>query len=310
MSRLKTVLIVIFALVFVGGLGAVAILTAQRQNTTKPVAPTVPQVTPHATELTGCTVNFTVSPVNPQLRCTGVTMSPNNSTITAGTDTRSLTAAATGGTAPITFTWLVTSDGTNKGNLSSTTGSTVTWSPPISLADSQTWSITATAKDATGQTDASGCSVTLSYTKPATPTHKECQNNACVTVSGAGTDNCPNNCQPTTYQHKVCLGNSCSSVQCSPATSPCADTCSTNADCGTTTTTVTPTPPAPSTHRECRNNACVSISGAGTDTCTSDVSCQPVAVAPPIPKSGSTEITIGSIILGAGAIIVGLLLAL
>lgn len=303
-NRFRNILLIIVALVFVGGLGAVVVLTASRQSTTAPVAPTVPQVVPQAAEpatTVACTLGFIVA-ATPTLKCTGITLSPNNTTISGSADTRTLTAASSGGTAPVTFAWAVTSDGADKGSLSATTGTTVTWSPPGSsnLTATQTWSITATAADATGKTDASGCSVTLNYAQQQV-THKECRNNACVVVSGAGTDTCTADvsCQQTTYQHKVCLGNACSSVQCSPATSPCADSCSTNADCGMTVST---------SHRECRNNACVVVTGAGADTCTSDVSCQPQAVAPPIPPSGSVEITIGSIILGAGALIVGLLL--
>ena len=151
---------------------------------------------------------------------------------------------------------------------------------------------------------------------PATYSYKTCENNACVNKDcNPKTSPCPslNTCQTDadckqTYQHKVCLGASCSLVQCSPSTSACADTCSSDAMC----VTAPPPPPPPSspqTHRACQNNTCATVSGAGADTCTSDVSCQPKAVAPPIPRSGSTEITIASILLGAGALFVGLLLA-
>ena len=62
---------------------------------------------------------------------------------------------------------------------------------------------------------------------PNAPTHLACQNNACVSVAGGGS-------------------NSCTS----------------NADC-----VVAPT------HMECRNNACVSVAGEGSNLCTSNANC-------------------------------------
>lgn len=191
-------------------------------------------------------------------------------------------------------------------------------------------------------TTTAACKLTFTV---AAETHKECANNACVSVPGAGADNCPNNCAQTykfkkcennackeqncvpnttpcsglstcqsdsncqsKFQHKVCLGQSCSVVDCSPPTVQCGDSCTSDVNCAPV---VPPPPSTPSaTHRVCQNRACVLVAGAGTDTCISDVACQPVAKAPPIPKSGNTALTIGGIVLGVGALVVGLLILL
>ncbi|MCL5432414.1 MAG: hypothetical protein M1484_05015 [Patescibacteria group bacterium] len=253
MSKTKIAVISLVTLLLVGILGTVAVLTAMRQNTTAPVAPTVPQAVPHAQEPT----------------------------------------------------------------------------------------TTAT------------CSLTFTVTEQ---THKECQDNACATVSGAGTDSCssdtdcitykynkcetgvnnakvckqedcsPKNvncsnqstcqsdsdCQPH-YQHKVCLtNNTCGTVDCSPNTTPCSDSCSSDSQCqpATPPPSTPPTTTVVQTHRACVNNACTTVSGAGADSCTSDVTCAPKAVAPAIPKSGNEVFTIGGLLLGAGSILVGVLLIL
>lgn len=178
-------------------------------------------------------------------------------------------------------------------------------------------------------------------------THKECQGGACTVVPGAGQDTCQSSadcpaatytfrtcegsacvvkdCEPrttpcakdtdcksgsdckTTYKHKVCLGVSCSVVDCSPPTVACGDLCSSDASCQSASPSGTT---SPTTHRECRNSACVVVSGAGRDTCTSDVSCMSKAELPPIPASGNTMLTVGGLLLGVGVIVVGLLLIL
>lgn len=102
---------------------------------------------------------------------------------------------------------------------------------------------------------------------------------------------------PATYFHKVCLGNACKTVDCAPPTVPCADSCATDAACGGVA----------QSHKECRNRACITVNGAGKDTCTSDVSCQPKAVAPPIPQSGNTFLTIAGIVTGLGILGLGFL---
>lgn len=138
-----------------------------------------------------------------------------------------------------------------------------------------------------------------------------CENNACVSkdcptpgVDCSRSDDCKQNsdCGITqTYKHNICQNNACVSVDCSPNTSPCSSSCSSNADCA---------PSQPQTHRQCVNQACQVVAGAGADTCTSDVSCRPAATPPPIPQTGSTEMTIGAILIGAGVVALGALFAL
>ena len=50
----------IFVLLFTAGMGVVVLLTSQKLSTTKPVAPTVPQDTPKASE-PACTLTFTIA---------------------------------------------------------------------------------------------------------------------------------------------------------------------------------------------------------------------------------------------------------
>lgn len=84
-------------------------------------------------------------------------------------------------------------------------------------------------------------------------THRTCQNNACVTVSGSGTSTCNSNaeCQPQT--HKMCQNNACAVVS-----GPGADTCTQNADC------------QPQTHLTCVNNTCTKVTGSGSNTCATE----------------------------------------
>ncbi|HYK08196.1 MAG TPA: hypothetical protein VEW42_01700 [Candidatus Eisenbacteria bacterium] len=105
---------------------------------------------------------------------------------------------------------------------------------------------------------------TLSSTNPWLPSwecgqkHKTCQNNACVTVNGAGSNSCTTDsqCQPQT--HKACVSNACSVVQ-----GPGQDMCSTDSQC------------QPQTHKACVSNACSVVQGPGADTCATDTECQP-----------------------------------
>lgn len=119
--------------------------------------------------------------------------------------------------------------------------------------------------------------------------------------------------QPKIFRHKVCLGSACSAVDCSPPSVPCANSCSANSDCSSSASLLSgsgPATPAATAkfHQECRNNTCVKVSGPGKDTCTSDVSCQPAAALPPVPESGNPALTIAGLVLGVGALVLGLLL--
>ncbi len=129
--------------------------------------------------------------------------------------------------------------------------------------------------------------------------HYACVNQACQLVNGSGANQCTTNaqCAPVVrVTHRSCLNGACQILN-----GAGTDSCSSNADC---------TVAAPATHRACVNQSCQIVSGAGADTCTSDVSCRPVAVAPQVPQTGSTEITIGLIILGIGALAIGALFTL
>lgn len=129
-------------------------------------------------------------------------------------------------------------------------------------------------------------------------THKECRSNSCQTVSGAGQSSCnmDSDCAPAQPQtHKECRNNACVAVS-----GAGSDGCNMDSDCVA----------APVTHKTCQNNSCVTVSGAGTDSCMSDASCRPAATPPPIPKSGNELFTIAGLILGAGSLLVGLLLIL
>lgn len=315
-ARVKTIIAGAFfsILVIVGAV--VAVLVALKQNTTQPVAPTVPQIKPRAAEQTttpACTLQFTV----------------------AGAQTvvcDSLTADVTSGKAPFTVNFTLKGHTAGGGSIVNYKfdfgdGATPVGQTSNTISHQYTSSGTFTAKgtvaDNLGNTDggSGSCQITINssqitykFNKCETGVNnsKVCKQEDCVPSNTpcSGLSNCQTDadCQPK-FQHKVCLGNSCSSVDCSPPTTQCADSCSTDANC--VTTFVPPATPSPTpTHRECRNRACVVVTGAGTDTCSSDVSCQPVAVAPPIPRSGNTAATVGAIVLGIGALAVGLLILL
>lgn len=276
MSKIRIVLLSILATVLVGGLGAVVVITALRQNTTQPVAPTVPQVTPRASEPTttaACTAKFTVA------EKTHKECKNNACSVVTGPGTDSCTGDSD--CAPATYSYKTCE---NNACVSKDC------SPKTSPCPSQ-----------------NTCN---SDTDCKTYTYRVCENNACVTKSCVPSNkpcdqliSCQTNfdCRAITYKHSVCLGTACTSVDCSPSTQPCDSICKNNVDCGATVT---------QTHKDCRNNACVVVTGAGADGCTSDVSCRPAAAPPPIPPSGNTSATITGLVLGVGALLVGLLLAL
>lgn len=247
------------------------------------------------------------------LKCTNITLDPT--TVAPGQRFR-LEAFASGGIGNLSYTWKVSTNGAGSGTFSSTNNKIVLWTAPSTLPGNQTWTFTATVKDTTGKTDSSGCTQTLSYsvTPPPPPTfnHKVCNsNNACVTVPCSPTTvdcssstDCKSNadCQTTTYKFNTCENNACVRKVCPDPKTPCEkDTdCKSDNDCKTTTVT----------HKECQNNACVTVSGAGSDTCTSDASCQPAATPPPVPESGNTALTLGALLIGLITVLGGVFLAL
>ncbi len=312
-GRSKTIIAgVFFSIVLMVG-AMVAILVAYRQNTTAPVAPTVPQVTPRAAEpatTPDCKVTFTVA-------------SPSAAVCD------NLTANPTSGTAPLTVSFTLTGHATPAGSIVSYkfdfgdgTAPRGQSSNTISYTYTKDGTFTAkgTVTDASSNVspDVTSCQVTITpgrvvykYKKCETGVGgaPACKEEDCVPsntpCSGLSTCSSDTDCQPK-YKHKVCLNQTCSVVDCSPPTVQCADSCTSDTSCLPVTPLPAATPSA--THRECRNQACVLVAGAGTSTCTSDVSCRPIATPPPIPRSGNVLLTIGGVILGLGAVVVGLLL--
>lgn len=128
---------------------------------------------------------------------------------------------------------------------------------------------------------------------PPPQTHKECRREACVVVSGAGSNMCQNNedCQ-VQQNHYECRGLSCALVSgagqngCRPNTNDCVplthnvcrdnnscarvvgpgrNECLSDSDCQTE-----------QTHLECINEACRRVSGGGDNNCSSNSDCRPV----------------------------------
>ncbi len=91
---------------------------------------------------------------------------------------------------------------------------------------------------------------------PTSATHTVCSGNSCVTVSGAGTNECSSNSDCVTATHKVCSGSSCVTVS-----GAGSNQCNSNSDCTT------------ATHRVCSGSSCVTVSGAGTNQCNSNSDC-------------------------------------
>ncbi|HVM64512.1 MAG TPA: hypothetical protein VMU14_06595, partial [Acidimicrobiales bacterium] len=95
----------------------------------------------------GATGSATIT-VNPAAAVT-VSVSPATKTFTAGTGTQLFTATVTGATGTPTVTWTL-SPATGSGTLSATTGASVTYTPPATVASAETVTLTASAAGATG----------------------------------------------------------------------------------------------------------------------------------------------------------------
>lgn len=272
-----------------------------------------------------CTQTLTYTP-QIALKCQVVTITPNDPAIVGGSEARQLTATASGGVLPLNYTWAISSGSVDKGTLSSSTGQSVIWTGPGTVIASETWQITATVHDSAGNSDYSGCVVNLAANPPVAGCNSGCNSKSgCPSGLGCVNGQCRNANCPTEsgcscpQVSPSCNGDCTDSSQC-PTSMACASGKCRNPSCTSqigcvcpTTPTPSPTPtptPTPQTHQECRNNACVVVTGAGTDTCTSDVSCRPVAVAPKIPVSGVELPTILGIIGGAGLLLLGFLVVL
>ncbi len=140
-----------------------------------------------------------------------------------------------------------------------------------------------------GVTDCSSCP----SNPPGGGTHKECVNNACTSVTGAGSDRCSVSAD--------CGGGGGGGggdpfhSACDPATQSCVNVagvgsnlCTSDPSCGG----------AGVTHLECQNNACVIVGGAGENQCTTigqgciaPTSCTMSANPKIISKGGSSILT-------------------
>ncbi len=311
--NLKSFVIGAFLTVFIVGV----IFAVWKMSQPGPIAPNVPQIKPRASEPTttaACGLTFTVAEI-PVLKCDSVKSDPTDTNIGIS-DKRTLTVSGSGGTGTLKYTW--TASG---GSLSATTGSSVTWTAPASFANSKNFTVSASVTDDSGTLVTSdACKLTFNY-------NSSC-NSACQSSS-----ECPNDlaCSSGRCRNPACVDQS--GCKCPPPPKVCNETCTVNADCQSqyicaggncrnpsciTQPSCTCPPPAPVvpvtpvtpvvyTHKVCQNNACVTVNGRANDTCTSDVSCQPKATPPPIPKSGVELPTILTILGGVALLAIGLI---
>jgi hypothetical protein len=279
------------------------------------------------------------------IKCDALHLTPNVSTVTPGQVIR-LKVDRSGGTGTWQTTeWAITTNPAsgNKGTQSGLTGDSVNWTAPATLTAAQSWTFTGTVKDSSGATNTNAnCTKTVSFSPTTTYTHNVCNaDKACVSVpcnpattACATSSDCTSSadCETTTYKFTTCENNACVSKDCPNPNVSCAqdDDCTNDNDCkstpthkvcrneacvtidgaGTDNCTNDSACQSNPTHKTCVNNACVTVNGAGSDSCTSDAMCQPEATPPPIPESGNTLMTIGTIAIGAVAILGGIFLAL
>jgi hypothetical protein len=284
-------------------------------------------------------------PTSQGVKCDALHLTPNVSTVTPGQVIR-LKVDRSGGTGTWQTTeWAITTNPAsgNKGAQSGLTGDSVNWTAPATLTAAQSWTFTGTVKDSSGATNTNAnCTKTVSFSPTTTYTHNVCNaDKACVSVpcnpattACATSSDCTSSadCETTTYKFTTCENNACVSKDCPNPNVSCAqdDDCTNDNDCkstpthkvcrneacvtidgaGTDNCTNDSACQSNPTHKTCVNNACVTVNGAGSDSCTSDAMCQPEATPPPIPESGNTLMTIGTIAIGAVAILGGIFLAL
>lgn len=146
-----------------------------------PTLPTVKQVQPENV----CQVSFSV----PELKCTGITLDPTGTAVTAK-EKRKLTSQVTGGSGTYTHSWTVATNKTNKGTLSSTTTNPTNWTAPDSLTEPQEWTIKDTVTDTSTTKQTASCETKLSFTG-LTACFDTCDNDTecetdlrCMTVGG------------------------------------------------------------------------------------------------------------------------------
>ena len=122
------------------------------------------------------------------------------------------------------------------------------------------------------------------------PTHKVCTLNTCTTATGTGPDECDTIGRWCAYPTHL----GCSQGQCITVDGVGPNLCKTNQDCPTHSLCEPdgscsmyidgPGPqqcrsvsdcPQPPKHKQCSGSTCVTVNGAGTDTCATDVNCAP-----------------------------------
>lgn len=239
-TNLKSFLIGGFITIFLIAAVILVAVFASRINQLEPVAPTVPQVKPHAEEpattTAACTLTFTVAPT-PAFTCDKITLSPDSQSIGSGGETRSLTVSTTNGAGALTYAWVTTG-----GTLSSTATKTVTWTAPASLNGSQKWNISVTVTDSTNKTaTGDNCKVELGY-------NPGC-NSSCLLDS-----NCPNDLSCVGGRCRKSACSSQSDCKCPPNPKVCNETCVKTEECGSGLICA---------GGNCRNSACINDS-----TCT------------------------------------------
>lgn len=189
--------------------------------------------------------------------CTGLTLNPAGTVITAGGQTRTLAVMATGGTPPYTATWVTNNSATVTPGTSSTTA---TWRAPATLPTvATTWTITPTIKDSANRTlpANAACGKTLTFT---------------IGMTTPPPPPPPGSPPPSPTPPPP--------PPPSPSPSP---------------TPPPPPPPAGSpSHMVCQNYACVSVSGSGSNECSTNASCQP-------PQAGMSWPTVVGV--GAGFVL-------
>lgn len=179
---------------------------------------------PNTQHTTGRCVDNTPPPA--PLQCSSISVSGGTG-VSPGSR-KSLGVTFSGGSAPYSYKWTQSTTG-KVGVFSSTSSVPVFWTAPSSLVASQNWQIKVQINDALNKTTA--CSVNLNYFAK---THKECRQQACKSVAGAGSDLCSDSSQCRVVTHLGCVANACQVVS-GPGTDECpsaGSVCSTNPSIG------------------------------------------------------------------------------
>ena len=133
--------------------------------------------------------------------------------------------------------------------------------------------------------------------EPKPSTHGECQDKACVEVEGEGDSECTNDRQ---CSYGTCSNESCQIVACD--TGNCKTSCVDDIDCRGNT----------ETHLSCQNQACVVVSGSGSNQCATNTDCSVLSSTAPVsqvPDTGAFERTIAITVFATALIFLGVALS-